>query len=92
MIFLAQFGLILALLIQRFRRRLAEEESRKSEERYRSVVDTQSEFIRRFLPDTTLTFVNDAYCRFRNATREELLGTKFIELIPEPAREDMLND
>ena len=90
LIFLAQFGLILALLVHRSRRRLAEEESRKSEERYRSVVDTQSEFIRRFLPDTTLTFVNDAYCRFRNATRDELLGTKFIDLIPEPARGDTL--
>jgi PAS domain S-box-containing protein len=89
LIFLAQFCLILALLVHRSRRRLAEEESRKSEERYRSVVDTQSEFIRRFLLDTTLTFVNDAYCRFRRATRNELLGTKFIDLIPEPARDDL---
>lgn len=90
LIFLAQFGLILALLVHRARRRLAEEESRKSEERYRSVVETQSEFIRRFLPDTTLTFVNDAYCRFRHATQGELLGTKFIDVIPEPAREGTL--
>jgi PAS domain S-box-containing protein len=89
LIFLAQFGLILALLIHRSRRRLAEEESRTSKERYRSVVDTQSEFIRRFLPDTTLTFVNDAYCRFRGATRDELLGTKFIDVIPEPVRDDL---
>jgi len=90
LIFLAQFSLILALLVQRSRRRLAEEESRKSEQRYRSVVDTQSEFIRRFLPDTTLTFVNDAYCRFRRATPDELLGTKFIDVVPEPARQDTL--
>jgi len=88
-IFLAQFGLILALLVHRSRRRLAEAELRKSKERYRSVVDTQHEFICRFLPDTTLTFVNDAYCRFRHATRDELLGTKFIDVIPEPARDDM---
>jgi PAS domain S-box-containing protein len=83
----AQFALIVALLVQRFRRRAAEEESRQSHERYRSVVDAQSELICRFLPDTTLTFVNDAYCRFRNATRGELLGTKLITQIPEPARE-----
>src|SRR5262249_53913999 len=44
----------------------------------------------RFLPDTTLTFVNDAYCRFRNATRGELLGTKLITQIPEPARETVV--
>jgi PAS domain S-box-containing protein len=87
---LAQFALIVALLVQRFRRRAAEEESRQSKERYRSVVDTQSELICRFLPDTTLTFVNDAYCRFRNATRGELIGTKLITQIPESARETVL--
>lgn len=87
---LAQSALIVALLVQALRRRAAEEESRQSNERYRSVVDTQSELICRFLPDTTLTFVNDAYCRFRNATRGELLGTKLITQIPEPARNTVL--
>jgi PAS domain S-box-containing protein len=91
LVFSAQFVLILALLVQRFRRRVAEEESRESKERYRSVVDTQNELICRFLPDTTLTFVNDAYCRFQDATRDKLLGTKFIELIPEPARGAVLD-
>src|SRR4029077_8884352 len=90
LIFSGQFLLILALLVQGLRRRLAEAESRKSKERYRSVVDTQSELICRFDQDTTLTFVNDAYCRFRNATREELLGTKFIDLVPLSARDAVL--
>jgi PAS domain S-box-containing protein len=91
LVFSAQFLLILALLVQGLRRRLAEAESRKSKERYRSVVDTQSELICRFNPDTTLTFVNDAFCRFRNATRDELLGTKFIDLIPVSARDAVLD-
>ena len=86
----AQFALIMSLLVQRVQRRRAEEESRRGKERYRSVVDTQTELICRFLPDTTLTFVNDAYCRFCNKTRDNLLGTKFIELIPESARPDVL--
>src|SRR5262249_13525635 len=81
---------IMALLLQRARRRLAEEESRKGKDRYRSVVDTQSEFICRFLPDTTLTFVNDAYCRYRNVTRESLLGTKFIDQVPPLVRQELL--
>ena len=51
------------------------------------MVDTQSELICRFLPDTTLTFVNDAYCRNWNKTKDELIGTQFLELIPEPARD-----
>jgi PAS domain S-box-containing protein len=88
---LAQTVLILGLLVQRSKRRRAEEESRRNGARYRSVVDTQSELICRFLPDTTLTFVNDAYCRFANKTREQLLGTKFIALIPPAARSAVLD-
>jgi PAS domain S-box-containing protein len=81
-VFTAQFALIIGLLAQRASRRRAEEEARTHATRYRSVVDQQSELICRFLPDTTLTFVNEAYCRFWNKTREELLGHQFIELIP----------
>jgi PAS domain S-box-containing protein len=60
---------------------------RASEERYRNVVEAQTDLICRYLPDTTLTFVNDAYCRFLGKTRRTLLGTKFLELIPESAVE-----
>jgi PAS domain S-box-containing protein len=91
LIFAAQLALIVGLLAQRVRRRRAERESRESEVRYRSVVDTQSDLICRFLPDSTLTFVNDAYCRFWNKTRDELLGTKFITLVPPEARHAVLD-
>src|SRR5262249_8536680 len=68
-------------------RKMIEEALRESEERYRSVVESQTELICRYLPDTTLTFINEAYCRFFGKTQEELIGTKFLEFIPEPARE-----
>jgi PAS domain-containing protein len=42
-----------------------------SEARYRSVVDSQSELICRWRPDGTLTFVNEAYCRYFDKTREK---------------------
>jgi PAS domain S-box-containing protein len=71
-------------------RKEVEEAMRESEERYRNVVETQTELICRYLPDTTLTFVNDAYCRYFGRGREELEGTKFIELIPESARPAVL--
>jgi len=67
-------------------RKQAEQALRQSEERYRNVVETQTELICRNLPDTTLTFVNDAYCRYFGKTREQLIGVKFLELIPEPVR------
>ena len=90
LVFSGQIALIVSLLAQRIRRRRAEEETHSSETRYRSVVDTQSELICRFLPDTTLTFVNDAYCRFWNRTREQLIGSRFIEMVPADGRPAVL--
>jgi PAS domain S-box-containing protein len=54
-----------------------------SEERYREVVNSQTDLICRYRPDTTLTFVNEAYCRYFGRSREELIGRKFVDLIPE---------
>jgi PAS domain S-box-containing protein len=89
-ILMLQSALIFALLVQRRRRRFAEESLRESEERYRDVVETQTELICRYLPDTTLTFVNDAYCRYFGRGRDELVGRPFIRLIPESERAAVL--
>ena len=67
-------------------RRLVMAALRQSEQRYRSVVENQSDLVCRYLPDTTLTFVNEAYCRFFGKRRDELIGSKFIELIPDADR------
>lgn len=88
---LFQTSLIAGLLIERSRRWRATRRLSESEERYRNVVQTQTELICRYLPDTTLTFVNDAYCRYFGKTRAELIGTRFIELIPEWARQQTLS-
>jgi PAS domain S-box-containing protein len=81
-----QSALIAALLLQGRRRRRAEASLREGEERYRNVVETQTELICRYRPDTTLTFVNDAYCRYFGRRRDELVGSKFIGVIPDPER------
>ena len=60
-----------------------EEELERSESRYRAIVETQSEIISRWRPDTSLTFINDAGCQFYNKTKEELLQTSIIDLAPE---------
>jgi PAS domain S-box-containing protein len=49
----------------------------ESEERYRNVIEDQTEFICRFLPDGTHIFVNEAYCRYFGLDREEIIGTRF---------------
>jgi PAS domain S-box-containing protein len=61
-----------------------------NEKQYREVVEEQTELISRWKPDTTLTFVNNAYCDYFQTTRNELLGTQFIRLIAEEERESFL--
>lgn len=56
-------------------------ELRQSETRYRAIVDEQTEFLIRFRPDGTLTFVNEAYCHYRHLSRDELLGTHYLETV-----------
>ena len=73
-------SLLLAAIVQQ-QAQMAEALGR-SEANYRAVVEDQTELIRRFLPDGTLTFVNGAYCRYLHRTPEELLGRTFWEFIP----------
>lgn len=61
--------------------RLAEEALRESEARYRALVENQVEAVCRWLPDTTLTYVNEAYCQLLGKSREELLGNSFLNFI-----------
>jgi len=61
--------------------RLAEEALRESEARYRALVENQVEAVCRWLPDTTLTYVNEAFCRLLGKSRDELLGKPFLHFI-----------
>jgi diguanylate cyclase (GGDEF)-like protein/PAS domain S-box-containing protein len=61
----------------------AEAALRVSEERYRAVVEDQTEYIRRFDRDRRLTFVNGALCRLLQKRREDLLGADYLQVMPE---------
>ncbi len=63
-----------------------EQELRASERRYRAIVEDQTELICRYEPDGTLTFVNDAYCRYFGMERGDLLGWDFSPDIPDEDR------
>jgi len=68
-------------------RKRAEEALQKSEERYHNVVEDQTEYICRFLPDGTHIFVNNAYCRYFDKKREDIIGHRFRPVIHPEDRE-----
>ena len=65
---------------------VSRQELRESEQRYRNVVEDQTELIIRFRPDGTLVFVNDAYCRFFHLERDQIIGKKFTWDLPDDDR------
>ena len=60
---------------------------RKKEQYYQAVVETQTELISRSLPDTTLTFVNEAYCKYFGTKAHEVVGQSFLLLVAPDTRE-----
>ena len=85
----AQLLLIGALVFQGLRRRSAERALSEIDEHYRVVVEMQTDLMCRCLPDSTLTFVNEAYCRFRRMTADQLVGTRILDSLADGAREDL---
>ena len=54
--------------------KLVQETSRLERQRYMAIIEDQAEPILRFTPDGVRTFVNRAYCEFRQRSAEDLLG------------------
>lgn len=61
---------------------------RKSEERYKGIINSQHDMVVRLDTENRFTFVNETYCRTFGKTKEELLGRSFTPVI----HEDDLND
>ncbi|MEM9953127.1 MAG: PAS domain-containing sensor histidine kinase [Chloroflexota bacterium] len=58
-----------------------EETLRRSEARYRAVVQDQRELISRYRPDGTLTFVNRAYADLVGIPETELIGKRWQDIV-----------
>ena len=64
----------------------ADQALRTSEQRYRDIVEDQTEFITRCAPDGTLTFVNSAYTRYHGKSVDEMIGKSFLPHVVEKDR------
>jgi len=63
-------------------RKRAEETLRLSENRYKAIVEDQTELVSRFQADGTVTFCNEACSRFSHLSREEMIGRDFYRFLP----------
>ncbi|ADN35376.1 multi-sensor signal transduction histidine kinase [Methanolacinia petrolearia DSM 11571] len=79
----AQFAELENMIRQSVSRKMAEKELKKSEERYRAVVESQTELICRFLPNGTIIFANDAFCNYYGIAYDALIGHKLNHDVPE---------
>ena len=60
----------------------AEASLRKSESRYKAIIDAQADIIFRFSLENKITFVNDAFSRFYGKTPEQALGFPYLTFAP----------
>lgn len=58
-----------------------------SHARYRDVVEDQSEYICRFLPDFTITFANKSYTAYVNQSSAMLEGVSLLDITPVQERD-----
>lgn len=70
-----------ASLIDITEQKMAQEALLERENWYRAMINDQTEFICRFLPDCTFTFVNEAYCTYFNRTYDQIIGQTFTPVL-----------
>lgn len=72
---------IVVLSEHRTREDVLEQALNFSEDRFKSIINDQTEMIVRWKPGGVRTFVNKAYCKEFGIREEEALGTSFFDLV-----------
>src|SRR3954468_10438070 len=78
---------VLAAVVDVTEQRRAEAELRLREQRFRAIVEDQTEFISRFTPDFTITYVNQAYAAQLGRRPAEIVGTSLLALMTPEQRD-----
>ncbi len=63
-------------------RKLIEQELRNSEAKYRLIVENQTDFILRSLPDTTIIYVNQSLLKAFGGDSNQVIGKKWADFVP----------
>ena len=63
-------------------RKLIEQELRNSEAKYRLIVENQTDFILRSLPDTTIIYVNQSLLKALGGDSNQVIGKKWSDFVP----------
>lgn len=61
-------------------------------EKYKTILNNLPAMVCEYLPDSTLTYTNNAYAKNHNMTSKQITGKKFLELLPETERERTKNE
>jgi sigma-B regulation protein RsbU (phosphoserine phosphatase) len=80
------------LLVDITSRKLAEDALRKSEEKFRRIVETAGEGFILMDEDLKIMDANDAYCKLLGYSRDEVIGKTPLDLATEEFRQYMAND
>jgi len=80
------------ILVDITERKLAEEEVRKSEEKFRRIVETAGEGFLLMDENLQIVDVNDAYCELLGYSREELIGKTPLDLATEDFKQFMMTN
>jgi sigma-B regulation protein RsbU (phosphoserine phosphatase) len=80
------------VLVDITERKLAEEELRKSEEKFRRIVETAGEGFLLMDENLRIVDVNDAYCKLLGYSREELIGKTPLDLATEDFKQFMMTN
>ncbi len=75
------------IILEGEQQRKMKEALRESEEKYRLLIENQSDLVVKVDLEGTLLFVSSSYCEMFGETEQELLGKKFMPMVHEEDRE-----
>jgi PAS domain S-box-containing protein len=88
---IAKHDLSIAIEMALYKHKI-DKELKNSEERYRLIVEDQTELICRFDKDGNITFANKAYCNYFKKDINDIIGLKYYHFLDNSDRQKFINE